>query len=272
MMALRLTRWLVAPMLASMAAPVLADGAPSLPTSMPREWIVTVGFQVYGAPTFEGAKGYGAYATPRFKIQAAGTKEFATLPGDGYSFTVLSTDNFRFGAAGQIKRERKEADSSALRGLGDVDWAIEAGVFAEYWPADFVRARAELRRGLHGHDGVVAELSTDLFVKPLPRLTWTLGPRLSLVSDAYMQTYFGIDATQSLRSGLKQFNASGGAKSVGVASSASYDWTPQIATVVYGEYDRLLGDASDSPLVKDRGSADQFTFGAGMTYKFPVAW
>jgi outer membrane protein len=31
-------------------------------------------------------------------------------------------------------------------------------------------------------------------------------------------------------------------------------------------YERLLGDAAESPFVKDRGSPDQFIVGAGIDY------
>ena len=33
-------------------------------------------------------------------------------------------------------------------------------------------------------------------------------------------------------------------------------------------YNRLLGDAADSPVVDDVGSADQYAFGGGVFYRF----
>jgi outer membrane protein len=38
----------------------------------------------------------------------------------------------------------------------------------------------------------------------------------------------------------------------------------------YVEYDRLLGDAANSPLVTLRGSVNQTTVGVGASYSFDV--
>ena len=63
--------------------------------------------------------------------------------------------------------------------------------------------------------------------------------------------------------------------STGAVVSVTYQWTPQFATMAYGEYARLLGDAADCPIVTQRGSPDQFTAGIGAKYSFSVnapAW
>ena len=36
------------------------------------------------------------------------------------------------------------------------------------------------------------------------------------------------------------------------------------------EYERLTGSTADSPLVTQRGSPNQFTFGVGATYSFNI--
>ncbi|MBV8394375.1 MAG: MipA/OmpV family protein, partial [Alphaproteobacteria bacterium] len=36
------------------------------------------------------------------------------------------------------------------------------------------------------------------------------------------------------------------------------------------EYDRLVGDAANSPLVTVRGNANQLTFGGGFAYSFDI--
>ena len=38
--------------------------------------------------------------------------------------------------------------------------------------------------------------------------------------------------------------------------------------LVRARYARLLGNAADSPIVKDGGSADQFFIGAGIFYRY----
>ena len=52
-------------------------------------------------------------------------------------------------------------------------------VFVEYWPVEFLRARAEMRRGFNGHEGFVADFGLDL-VQSFGALTVSVGPRLAL--------------------------------------------------------------------------------------------
>jgi hypothetical protein len=54
---------------------------------------------------------------------------------------------------------------------------------------------------------------------------------------------------------------------VGVAATASYDLTDDVTFHLRGGWDRLIGDAADSPIVKE-GSENQFYGGAGISYEF----
>jgi outer membrane protein len=39
----------------------------------------------------------------------------------------------------------------------------------------------------------------------------------------------------------------------------------------YGRYERLVGDAADSPIVREFGSRNQLSGGLGLTYTFTMA-
>jgi outer membrane protein len=67
---------------------------------------------------------------------------------------------------------------------------------------------------------------------------------------------------------LPVYNAGGGLYSYGAGAQLEYFLSPQWSAHVFGEYERLTGDAANSPLVTQRGSADQFTVGVGATYSF----
>ncbi|MGH9915727.1 MAG: MipA/OmpV family protein, partial [Pyrinomonadaceae bacterium] len=60
----------------------------------------------------------------------------------------------------------------------------------------------------------------------------------------------------------------GGLKSLGVGGQITWKTTEKIETSAYAEYSRLMGPASDSSIVKERGSANQATFGLQATYRF----
>ena len=61
--------------------------------------------------------------------------------------------------------------------------------------------------------------------------------------------------------------ARGGVTSLG---ALTYQWSEQWTTTVYAGYDRLVGDAGDSPITRRLGSQDQFTVGARLSYSFAI--
>jgi MipA family protein len=84
-----------------------------------------------------------------------------------------------------------------------------------------------------------------------------------------MQFLFGVSDAASIRNGrVGPFNADAGVQSVGANATVSYDWSEDWKFTVFGRYDRLVGDAADSPITKEFGSPDQFTVGAGVAYSF----
>jgi MipA family protein len=235
------------------------------------DWTITVGVEGKVEPIFLGSKDFTVRPNPLFDIRRYGTPERFRAPRDGISVALFESSNFQIGPVGQIRIGRRESDDpAALHGLGNVPWAGEIGAFAEYWFMPWLRARAEVRQGVTGHHGLVADLTADAVVPVTRQLTLSAGPRATLVTAAANRPYFSIDDIQSAASGLPVYSAGGGLRSVGAGAQARYFWTPQIATHVFVEYDRLTGDAADSPLVTQRGSPNQLTIGFGVTRSFDI--
>jgi MipA family protein len=233
-------------------------------------YIVTIGGYIIAEPEFIGSKRYGASFSPIFDVRKEGSKEWISLPNDAFSFAIFETANFRMGAAGNYVRSRDTSDDrKTLTGLREIDASYQVGGFVEYYPMPNLRTRAEVLQNFGGNEGVVANLSADLLWKPVSRGVFNIGPRLQFASDDYVSTYFSINAAESAASGLTVHNAKGGLDMVGVGAGYRYQWTKEWSTRVYAEYGRLVGDAGDSPLVKDRGSEDQLQTGVGIAYTFP---
>jgi outer membrane protein len=233
-------------------------------------WTVTLGVEGRARPLFEGADTLRFVPVPLFDIRRAGTARNFQAPLDGASIGVFETQNFRLGPTFKIRLPRKEGDAAGLQGLGDVKYGIEVGGFAEYWPTQWLRTRGEILQGFHGHHGLVGSLSADVVHAITPQITLSAGPRARFESAKTLQTYFGIDAQQSLLSGLPVYSPSGGFRSWGAGAQVRYELTPQWSTHVFVEYERLTNSAADSPLVQQRGSRDQITTGIGINYAFDV--
>jgi outer membrane protein len=231
-------------------------------------WTVMVGAEGASTPDFEGAKRSMLSPAPIFSIRRAGSTEQFRGPRDSASIALLDFGDLRAGPVAKFVAARKQYSYSELNGLGDVKAAVQLGGFVEYYPVDWFRTRVELRQGVVGPNGTVADFSADFIVPVFQRLTLSAGPRFTWESTRATSPYFGIDAVQAMASGLPVFNARGGAHSYGVGAQVSYRINPQWEVHSYVEYERLLGDAAASPLVTLRGSPNQTTFGIGASYSF----
>ena len=183
---------------------------------------------------------------------------------------------------------RDEDDAARLRGLGDIDNGLVAGGFVSY----DVIATPDTRLGVavavsgqvtgddFGRSGFGApnfrvandygvetdlSLSLDQTVSERLRLTARLGT--TYASDDYMATFFGVSAAQAANSvaGLNAFDADGGIKDVYMNVGTTYNVTENFELRASLGYQRLLGDAADSPITMD---ADQFSGSLGAAYRF----
>jgi MipA family protein len=242
---------------------------PFLP-SLSGDWTVKVGVGGEYRPNFEGANRSMLSPVPIFSIRRAGKADQFRAPLDSGGIAFIEMAGFHVGPAFKYVAARNAADFAELRGLGDVNAAIEIGGFVDYFPVDWLRGRVEVLQGFGGHHGVVANFSGDLILPVAPQWTLSGGPRFTLESAAATAPYFGINLAQAMASGLPQFNARGGAHSAGAGAQLRYQYNPQWEVHSYVEYQRLLGDAAASPLVQQRGSPNQVTVGLGASYSFDV--
>lgn len=233
------------------------------------DWTITIGAEGRAEPLFQGSKRDVLRPYPIFDARRFGTPERFRGPRDGFGVALIEGSNFQVGPVGQLRMARREADDTVLHGLGNVPWALEAGVFAEYWWVPWLRTRAEVRQGFNGHHGLVSDIMMDAVV-PVGPLTLSAGPRVTFADSRATRPYFSITAAQSAASGLPEFDARGGVRSFGAGTQARYFWTPQWATHAFVEYERLTGDAANSPLVVQRGSSNQLTIGVGATHSFAI--
>ncbi|PPD16207.1 MAG: hypothetical protein CTY25_02045 [Methylobacterium sp.] len=232
----------------------------------PRTWNVTVGASVGAGPSYFGSNRYSASVSPIFSFQRGVGSRWLSVADDNIAFGLIGGQNWRAGFTGKFLGERRESRDFALRGLGNVGFGAEIGGFAEYYPLPWLRARAELRRGFAAHEALVGDLKLDFFTRFDDRWTVSIGPRVTLAGRDFTQTYLGVNAAQSARSGLPQFRAGDGILSYGLHAQVTYQWTPRFETSLFVEATRLAGDAARSPLIRQRGSENQVTVGTSLRW------
>ena len=190
-----------------------------------------------------------------------------TAPDDGFGFSLIGRGGpVEFGPMIAFQGERDEDDVGVA--VGDVDFAFEPGIFLNVNLSPAMRLRAEARRGFDGHEGWLGDLGADTFFRPGPNSVVSLGARVRLADEEYMQTYFGITPAEALSSGLPVFTPDGGVRAVGAVAGVTHEFTRNLGIYAYASYDRLIGDAADSPIVQQRGSEDQFGVGVALFFNF----
>jgi MipA family protein len=241
------------------------------------DWIVTLGAEARMIPAWPGAPTtkYGFSGFPLFSIRKAGTPPDYFGERDSFGFPIIDLGQVKIGPAVKLIWERKASEYTQLNGLGDVKYAIQAGGFIELWPVTWLRLRAEVRQGFGGENGVTGDAFLDAVI-PMGQFRFSAGPRVTVQSAKAIDPYFSITQAQSTGSTisglpiLPVYNASGGLYSYGAGSQLEYFLSQQWSAHVFAEYERLTGDAANSPLVIQRGSPNQLSFGVGATYSFDM--
>ena len=235
---------------------------------------ITVGFAPVYSPVFFGAKDYGFSIFPDLRFNYR-DEFFASVP-DGMGYNVINTESWKVGPLAKIRFDREEesggspflisGESDVLRGMGNVDTAGEFGGFVQYTFSD-IRTRLELRQGVGGHKGLIADLNVSYGYRFGP-LNLRVGPRVSFATEDFINAYYGINEIQSLNTGLDIYSASSGFTSYGLGFSANMPLTDQAAVTMFGGYDRVASEIADSPLIRERGSENQFVIALAFGYRF----
>lgn len=234
----------------------------------PAGWVVTVGGQIQAGPTYPGASTFGFGGTPWFSFRRAKDADIYQAPDDGLNIALWGNDWFRFGPSFEVNFGRYASDDHLLAGIHEVHWGVEAGGFGDVWPMrDRLRLHAEVRYGFNFH-GVTTNLGAD-WLQPFGGMTFAIGPRLQLGDRGYNTAFFGTTAADAAANPLvSPFAPRGGLDTAGVLGSVTYAWNPKWTTSLFMRYDRLLGDAARSSIVRAAGSTDQFIMGISLRYSF----
>jgi MipA family protein len=247
-----------AALLALLTSPALAQ------EKEPRRVRIGLGAQV--TPSYPGADEvrFGPFINVDI---ARGDTPFAfEAPDESFAIPVINTQGLAIGPALNIQGSRTNSDVGAP--VGKVSTTVEAGGFVQTFVTPALRLRAELRRGLGGHEGFIGEVSADFVARDGDKYVFSIGPRVTLTNARYQRAYFGVDPAQSAVTGLPGFRPDGGLQSVGATAGLTYQFSRRWGVMTYARYDRLVSDPADSPIVRQFGSRNQFSGGLGLTYTF----
>ncbi len=217
-------------------------------------------------PAYPGADALVVRPLIDFSRADAGEDFVFEAPDESFGFSLLNTGGFSFGPSANFEGERSSEDVGDL--LPKVGSSFEIGGFAQYQATQNFRLRAEARQAVSGHDGFIAILGADFVARDGDRRVFSIGPRATLTDSNYQSAYFGVAPGDAAASGLPAYDADGGLQALGVTAGLIQQFTPRWGIYSYAKYDRLMGDAKDSPVVERFGSKDQISGGVAVSYTF----
>lgn len=234
------------------------------------DWQVMLGAGAIYAPDYEGSDEFEVQPFPFISVEY---RDIAYIRGPEIGVNLIrlqASDDFsiKAGPLARYRRDRPEKRNAALRGLGDVDLAVELGgaLAFEYRQA---WVRVSLAKDVAGgHEGLVGEGEAGVRFNLSDTLSASASVKASWADEDYMGAYFSVTAAQAARSGLPVYRAGSGLKDVGAGLNLSYMLGEHWMVSAVGGYSRLLGDAADAPLVVQRGSPDQWQGGLFLAYRF----
>jgi len=236
-----------------------------------KDWDIRLGLGAQIQPEYEGGDEMKGMPLPVINIKY---KDIAWLRGPMLGVNAFTwqgpreTDKLQLGPAVRYQRGRDQDDSDDLRGTGNIDPGLEAGFFITYGIGQWTVGMTMFQDVSSSHDGFTVRPAVGHMAQLSQK--WQLRSELyaTYASDDYMETFFGINATQAARSGMRQYQAEASFKDIGLLFDIDYALTKKWALTTRVGFKKMMGDAADSPLVKDRGDDKQALLGLFVSYKF----
>lgn len=212
-----------------------------------------VGAAVIAAREYAGSDQRRTLLVPVLDYQWANGWFAGFTNGVGYNFS--KSPQLQYGLRLTADTGRKAHRSDALRGMGDIDPALEGGAFFNYLTPQGWFATTSLRYGAgNDHDGLVIDLGAGHSIALAPRWRLAAGAALTLANSAYLQSFFGVNGPQASASGYSAHDTRGGLRDVRANLSLSYSFSARTSLTTALSVSSLQGDAKDSPLVHQRTS------------------
>lgn len=210
------------------------------------EWNLMLGAGVRVEPKFEGAKDFTIIPLPMISAQLG---QYASVDPTGLTINAWQYEGLSVKGRVGYDLGRDSDDDKHLDGLGNIGASAVLGVDLSYELTPFA-FELSLDQNLGGSDGFSAKFGTVLMM-PIDAFTFSIGPSVTWADGSYMESYFGVTEKQSIKSGLREFDAEAGFKRFDLEVSGLYFINDHWA--VRGEFGvgYLVGDAADSPVSQE---------------------
>lgn len=245
---------------------------PTLAAEPPQSTTLTLGGGVGVTPRYSGSDENRVSTALVLDYSMRNGFFASSTRGLGYGNSLGNVD---YSAALSYRTGRKDHNvdsdtmsdgSDHLRGMGNVKGSALGVVGLGYKLTNWLSAQLQAEvpfsqrdNGAALHFGIVSPLYHS------PKNSVTLGLTSSWGTNDYMQTYYGVSASQSAASGFMQYTAGSGIYAWSLNLDWTHNFTERWSVVADAGYTQLAGDARNSPIVQRKASP---TGSLTVTYRF----
>jgi MipA family protein len=211
--------------------------------------------------------------SPAFGLDYRSGRFFAgTSQGVGYEF--FKTDTFSAFAAAGLGGGRKEVKASdkdanpRLIGMGKIrsSGVLSLGVSAE--PFDgLVNLQAVLLKPTRSEQGFTAQFGAGIGFPVWGPVSGSFEVGATYADSKHMQTYYGVTAAQSARSGNAVFRPKAGFSTSSVTLGLNWEIDKQWLVSASVGREQLMGEAKKTPLLLNKNKNDTTT-SVSVSYRF----
>jgi MipA family protein len=260
--------------LAFMAAAV--QGANSLePIVQIEDGVNLAGAVVGRVPEFWGSRDNATGIAPLARWQLGGDR-FVQWLGTEVTVNLLDHPRWRAGPSLGVRLGRDEVGDPVVRAMRPVPSTAEVGAFVGYTEplGNDPRHRWGVNLALAGatggaYSGLYGSASAHWLKPAAPWLTLSVTTGVGFAGSGFQRAYFGVDAADAALFpgvGPSGYRPGAGITDVRAVAGAMVHLSLNWHVLAGVRWQRLLGDAAESPIVRQRGDATQWIAGTGVVY------
>lgn len=221
------------------------------------------------------------YGSKDYEVVPAVISQFAIEPVhveiEGLTAYFLFGEplHWRLGLATELDMGRDdETTNTIVASMEELELAFNVGAIIDYVLPDLLLDDDEFEAKLTTytdandvHDGVYSTLNLSYTLPLMIPWRFEFEFETTYADSNYMDTYFGVNEINSLRSGLPLYTAGDSLRDATLISNIILFFNPKFGVFTRLGFTQLLGDAKDSPIV-EQGDDQQYFIGLGLFYRF----
>ncbi|MBU2706900.1 MipA/OmpV family protein [Zooshikella marina] len=226
----------------------------------------TIGIGVASVPDYLGSEDYETIPLLQASYQWDNFS-YIKFTGNSLKWNILQDSTLHFGPMIHMTAERSDVDDDRVDALKNVDSSKELGFFIQGNAAPWLYGFEFYQDITAGHHGYVASAFIG-YKTSMGDGDFTLKGNVDYLSSDFMDSFFSIDSDDANRSGLSTFNADSGMNRMGLTLLYTFSLSRDWQLNAFLDYQRLLDDASDSPVTDDQGDDNQYHIGLNIIHQW----